>query len=409
MGQCSSCSEELLQSPPGLGPAAIRERDELVPHRRGSPSAEIVGSRVSERGPCWERQLSPAKVPSRRRRPARHPSLSCRARRVGAAASPARPVPTAGSGSKWRWLRPRCCPGRRLPRRYRPRRRLPWCRGPGNRRYSPSASSRRRRTPSPNGGRRGHPPRGSKGAGGCPSPMVPRARDDVTDVTLSRRTPARGGGRGSPITGGQLGTPVKAGVGTMRCQSQPAPPIRVAEGQAEARTSPRRRCIPTFSAAPGDTCSFTRHSRPVAGQHEACAITSVPPAQRPGQLPGPATGLPPSPSAAAGEWKLQPAEGGRGAVRTGRSWGSIPGHAQVLWDVHPQPSLPPRTRHVSPFPGARAHHFTPPGSRGFFWKKPSRPISALARGSITRRVGRYRSARGPAGSSRPPRPSGSWR
>ena len=41
-------------------------------------------------------------------------------------------------------------------------------------------------------GRTGHPPQVSKGAGVCPSPMVPRAQGDVAGVTLSRWTPAGG-------------------------------------------------------------------------------------------------------------------------------------------------------------------------------------------------------------------------
>lgn len=366
MGQCSSCSEELLQSPPGLGPAAIRERDELVPHHRGSPSAEIVGSHVSERGPCWERQLSPAKVPSRRRRPARHPSLSCRARRVRAAASPARPVPTAGSGSKWRWLRPRCCPGRRLPRRYRPRRRLPWCRGPGNRRYSPSASSRRRRTPSPNGGRRGHPPRGSKGAGGCPSPMVPRARDDVTDVTLSRRTPARGGGRGSPVTGGQLGTPVKAGVGTMRCQSQPAPPHQGGRRTSRGEDKPTAEVHPyllrsarghvllhpALEAGGGAARGVRHHLRP--------AGTAAGPAPRP------CHGSAAVPQRRSGGVETAACRGGERGCPYGAVVGQHPGARAGA--VGRPPSAFPTSTHTArlPLPRRTRPPFYPPWVSGFF-------------------------------------------
>lgn len=102
---------------------------------------------------CVEWQLSLGKVPSWGcGGPARHPSPLCWGHQPKAAASPAQPIPTVGAGSKWRWPRPRCSPGRWLPRRYRPQRRLPWCQDSGNGRYSPSASSRHRRTPSPNGG-----------------------------------------------------------------------------------------------------------------------------------------------------------------------------------------------------------------------------------------------------------------
>jgi len=44
----------------------VREGDGFVPQCRGSPRVEVTGSRVSERGPCRERQLGPRTVQSRR-------------------------------------------------------------------------------------------------------------------------------------------------------------------------------------------------------------------------------------------------------------------------------------------------------------------------------------------------------
>lgn len=98
----------------------------------------------------------------------------------------ARPVPTAGSGSKWRRPQPPGCQRRSLPRSCRPRRRTPRCRGPGSRHCSPSASSRRHRTPSPRRGRTS-PSTGHQRGAICLSPMVPGA--GVTPSLPSRQSP----------------------------------------------------------------------------------------------------------------------------------------------------------------------------------------------------------------------------
>lgn len=136
----------------------------------------------------------------------------------------------------------------------------------------------------------------------------------------------------------------------MRCQSQPDPKSRwQRDEQRRGQHRGRGACaVPTFSAAPGDMCSFTRHSRLAAGQHKACAVTSVPTAQRLGPLPGPGTGLPPSPSAAAGEWKLHPARGE--GLSVWGSCGSIPGQTQALRDVPTEPRALPASAHTARVP-----------------------------------------------------------
>lgn len=80
----------------------------------------------------------------------------------------ARPVPTAGSGSKWRRPQLPGCQQRSLPRRRHPRRRTPRCRGPGSRHCSPSASSHRHRTPSPRQGRMSPSTGHQRGPSACP-------------------------------------------------------------------------------------------------------------------------------------------------------------------------------------------------------------------------------------------------
>lgn len=79
-------------------------------------------------------------------------------------------------------------------------------------------------------------------------------------------------------------------------------------GKEAATRPPSNVSLRTFSAEPWGACSFTRHSSMAAGQQDAWAVPSGLVVQPPGLLPGPSTGLPPSPSAATGEWKLQPAQ-----------------------------------------------------------------------------------------------------
>lgn len=141
----------------------------------------------------------------------------------------AQPILTAGSGSKWRWPRPSCCQGQRLPRRNCPRCRLPWSQGSGKGRYSPSASSHRHRTPSPNGQQRSLS-MGQQKASGLPIPHVPPVQGDVTGVTQL-------GG----VSHYRWGHQSRLGLGQPQWAEADPKPIRVAEGQAETRTTPQGR------------------------------------------------------------------------------------------------------------------------------------------------------------------------
>lgn len=84
------------------------------------------------------------------------------------------------------------------------------------------------------------------------------------------------------------------------------------QGEGRMGTVTWTRCshtalLRTLSAEPCGVSSFTRHCSVAAGQQDARAVHSSLVLQPPSLLPSPGMGLPPSPSTATGEWKLQPA------------------------------------------------------------------------------------------------------
>lgn len=170
MGQGSSCMGGAWGALAELPWMLALDPDPAVYEEETSSSLSSTAAQVWKSPAacqCTDCSGSPGKAPSQGRDgPAELPSLLWHRNHL-----PGQPIPTAGSGSKWRWPRPSCCQGQRLPRRNCPQRRIPGSQGSGTGCYSPSESSQCRRTPSPNG-ERGH----QQSDRSLPVPDVPRLR-----------------------------------------------------------------------------------------------------------------------------------------------------------------------------------------------------------------------------------------
>lgn len=166
--------------------------------------------------------------------------------------------------------------------------------------------------------------------------MVPGARGSVASDTLSHCAPAEG----CPIAGGQLGPPVKAGVGaaTLRCQSQPDPPHKggrgTSKGEDTTMVEERAPSLPSLQS-PG-TCAPSPGTR---GRQRGSTrrVPSPPSCWRSGWACSPAPRRVcrrhPALQRGSGNCTLPRGEGlsARGGC------GSIPGHTQVLRDVPTEP------------------------------------------------------------------------